>query len=342
MLVNWFNNLVWPEDEEKLPPDIREKPHITLGHDNDGNVLYFPQIGAVADNLEWFGLDTFRYDAKRILNGQLTVTDWISSIISAPADKILNALTPLIKTPFELAFGKSTYPSPSEGRVIKDKLQYLAQSFGLNWPYKALFTDGRVNHWQEFRNLFIYSQDADRAASFYIGDLATQYNEKVLGKGKNTYAANPILSKLKEALRYHDKDGVIYYLNEYYKTGGKKQGLSASLRTLNPLHSIVKDKQEDFKKWLSADDRKFLERAEAYYDSLMAFYNEATEGYVHPDGKTGSASARQGNTNRAPNRQQSNKQPSRTQTTQPAQRQNPQRQERTINLDEELLRRIGL
>ena len=164
----------------------------------------------------------------------------------------------------------------------------------------------------------------------------------MLGKGKNTYAANPILSKLKEALRYHDKDGVIYYLNEYYKNGGKKQGLSASLRTLNPLHSIVKDKQEDFKKWLSADDRKFLERAEAYYDSLMAFYNEATEGYVHPDGKTGSTSARQSNTKRSTNSRQNNKQPSRTQMTQPVQRQSPQRQERTINLDEELLRRIGL
>ena len=184
----------------------------------------------------------------------------------------------------ELATGHSVYPSISNPRTIRNSLQYFAQSYGLNWPYKAL-TDEHVNHWHEFRNLFLYSQDADRAASFYIADLADQYNEKVLGKGKNSYAANPILSKLKEAIRFHDNDGVIHSLNEYYAHGGTKQGLSASLRTLDPLHSVKKSSQDDFKKWLSDDDRVFLNRAQKYYDRLMAFYNEATNDYTHPDGK---------------------------------------------------------
>lgn len=347
MLLHYFNTFFFPEDEKKLPPDIQGRPHITLGHDKEGNTLYFSQVGALFDNLEWFGIDNvewfkgvvwFPHDVKRIFNGQMTVTDWINNIISAPAGKILNAITPLNKTPYELAFGKSTYPSPSEGRPIKDKLQYFAQFFALNWPYRAL-TDKYVDNWKEFRNLFIYSLDADRTASFYIGDLADQYNEKVLGKGKNTYAANPILSQLKQALRHHDKENVIYYLNEYYANGGKKQGVSASLRTLHPLHSIVKDKQEDFRKWLSDEDREFLKRAEAYYDSLMDFYNEATEGYVHPDGKVGSA--RQKNTKQNANKQQGNKQTPKT--TQPAQRQAPKRQEQVIILDDdELLRSTGL
>ena len=329
ILVNFFNRFFFTDDEKKLPPDIQGRPHLTLGHDKDGNTLYFSQVGALFDNLEWFGLDTFSHDIKHILNGQLTVTDWLKQIASAPFSKVINALTPLIKTPMELATGHSVYPSISNPRTIRNSLQYFAQSYGLNWPYKAL-TDEHVNHWHEFRNLFLYSQDADRAASFYIADLADQYNEKVLGKGKNSYAANPILSKLKEAIRFHDNDGVIHSLNEYYAHGGTKQGLSASLRTLDPLHSVKKSSQDDFKKWLSDDDRVFLNRAQKYYDRLMAFYNEATNDYTHPDGKK--ASPKQRNTSK-PQPVQKQK------TTKP---QPAQRQKQTINLDEELLRRTGL
>lgn len=55
MLLAAFNHFVWPDDEDKLSPDIQSKSHLTLGHDNKGNVLYFDRVGAILDNLEWFG-----------------------------------------------------------------------------------------------------------------------------------------------------------------------------------------------------------------------------------------------------------------------------------------------
>ena len=47
MLIAAFNYLVWPEDEDKLSPDVKAKHQITMGHYWQGNVLYFDRVGAI-------------------------------------------------------------------------------------------------------------------------------------------------------------------------------------------------------------------------------------------------------------------------------------------------------
>ena len=277
ILINLFNHLMFPDDEKKLPPDIKEKPHITFGHDKDGNILYFTQVGALFDNLEWFGLDTFRNDVKQIFNGQLTVTDWIKHLSSAPFSKIINGINPLIKTPLEMATGHSVYPNILEPRIIRDRLKYLAQSFGLNWPYKAIIGEPH-NNWHEFRNLFLYSQDADEAAYFYTLSLVNQFKEKVLGQTFSGYATNKrteALRRLKTAIRFNDKDAVQRALNEYYQQGGQYQGLKTSLKNMHPLHSLNSQRQKQFFKWISHEDKPYIDRAQKYYQKLMRNFNNS-------------------------------------------------------------------
>ena len=284
LLVKAFNHLFWPDDEEKLPPEIADRPHITLGHDKDGNVLYFSQIGSLFDFLDWFGLDTFKHDVKQIFNGQMTVTDWIKHITSAPFKKLVNGLNPFYKTTFEIGSGMSFFPDFTKPRRTKDIFRYLAQSLGLAWPYKTV-TGEKLNHWREFKNIFIYSQDANLSAYYYSRELVRQFKENVYGETSYNDSSSPkgdALRRMKNALRSNDKETVIEALNEYYLAGGNDTGLKQSLNSLNPLFGLNEERKQKFRAWLSDDERTFLDRAEKYSEKLLMDFKKITEGYTPP------------------------------------------------------------
>lgn len=275
MLIAAFNHIVWPDDEDKLPPDIQNRPHITLGHDTNGNVLYFDRVGAMLDNLEWFGQDDspfapFAGDIKDIFDGKQTFSGFLGKIASAPVNKAVNALNPFFKLPAELLSGKSFYPNAVSPRNIRDKIQYIAQSLGLNWPYKAITGQPR-NDWHEFMNIFLYSANADEAAYFYSLSKVHEFHEKVLHRRFDGFAStqrSDTLHKLKTALRLDDKQATQRLLREYYGLGGSRQGLKTSMRAMNPLSSLSKNEQKLFLRWLSPEDRKYLERANRYFHKI--------------------------------------------------------------------------
>jgi len=285
ILVQAFNNFFWPEDEKKLPPEIRERPHLVFGHDSEGNVRYFRDVGSLFDLVDWFGLDTFRHDIKQIFNGQQTVTGWLKHISSAPFKKLINGLTPLIKTPLELGSGLGFYPDFTRPRRINDSLQYLAQSFGLTWPLKftkSLVSGYSYSNWHEFRNLFIYSQDAEQAAYFYTLNLVNQFRENVLGEKFSGYSTNKrsqALRDFKIALRFNDKNAAVRSLQQYYSLDGTDKGLKTSMRNMHPLHSLNDKNKQRFLLWISQEDRAFIQRAEAYYDKQLKRYDDAMNEY---------------------------------------------------------------
>lgn len=290
ILLDAFNHFFWSDEEEKLPPEIAGRPHITLGHDKDGNTLYFSQVGSLFDVLEWFGLDTFTHDIKQIFNGQLTVTDWIGYMLSAPFKKLVNSLNPFYKTTFEIGSGMSFYPDFTEPRRTRDRMKSLAQSLGLSWPYKivkGLISGEKYSNLEEFRNLFLYSQNAELAAYYYTKNLVGDFRKRVLGETFHNDSLSPksdALYRMKTALRFNDMAAAKETLDEYYSLGGTKQGADTSMRNTNPLHGLNNPNQEKFRAWLSHEDRKFLERAQAYYSKLMTNYKNLTENYTPPEG----------------------------------------------------------
>ena len=281
MLISTFNHLVWPEDEEKLPPNIKDKIHITLGHDTKGNVLYFERVGAMLDNLEWFGQEEapffpFAKDIKEIFNGRQSFTDFAWKLITSPINKVVSGINPIVKTPFEVLTGKSLYPDVTHPRNIRDNGAYFAQSFGLSWPYKNIMGTP-VDNWTEFKKLFMYQADADEAAYFYTLGLVREFQERVLSKRLGGFATTQrgnVLYKMKTALRLGNKEDVQRYLQEYYRLGGDKKGLKASMRNMNPLHGLNKQEQAQFKAWISEEDKEYLAVAEAFYDRITKPYLE--------------------------------------------------------------------
>lgn len=280
MLVSAFNHLFFPEDEEELPPEIQAKPHITLGHDDKGNIRYFAQVGAYADALEWFALDTFRYDVKRILNGQETITNWLGRFMTAPLNKVFGGLSPFIKTPIEVGAKVSFYPDMFNPRPMRDRLRGIAQSFGLSWPYKAaaykMGTGETYSNWDEFRKLFIYLEDAEYGAYNYARSLVRQYvrqyKEIKLGE-KTSFSASEngrsnAMRKFRAALRLNDKAEADNAIEEYIDMAGTRKSAEQSINNMNPLHGLKKEYHEDFNRWMSKEDRVFFDRAMGYYDKF--------------------------------------------------------------------------
>ena len=280
MLISVFNHFVFPDDEDKLPPDIQEKPHLTLGHVGD-HVLYFTQVGSLLEFMEWFGQENstffpFAKDVRDIFNGRQTFADFAAKVTSSAFNKVVSSVNPLYKWPIEIPAGRSLYPDVFRPRRV-DRDKYVAQSLGLSWPYKAIKGEPRSD-WHELANLFLYETDADQAAYFYTLGKVREFQEKVLKRrfdGFMTTQRGEALRELRTALRYNDKDAIRRNIEKYHSLGGKNQGLKTSLRNMNPLHSLNTREQQMFLKWLSPEDKKFLDSANKYYQEIISRLGKA-------------------------------------------------------------------
>lgn len=128
-----------------------------------------------------------------------------------------------------------------------------------------------VDNWKEFKNLFIYQEDAEEAAYFYILNLVRQYQENVLHKrfvGFSTTERSKALMRMKAALRLGQIDEAMRYIAKYYSLGGTEKGLKTSKSNIHPLNGLSNDERKKFEQWISEDDRKYLHRALAFYDRI--------------------------------------------------------------------------
>lgn len=269
MAMQMFNRMWAPDADDDLPNDVKYRPHITLGSHN-GRTYYFDRLGAVADVLDWASLDSAWLDAKDFANGQKPIGSWLKQIAQAPFSKVINGLNPAIKMPIELAMGRSMFPNAFNPSTIRDPAEYVARSFGLAWPYKAARGIPH-NNWQEASKFLIYSQDTDEAAYWQTLDRVRQFQNEVLDKHFDGFASTRrgrILANIKKALRYNDRAAVRRFLKEYNDADGSKQGLKSSMNAMNPLHGLSEKEKKQFMRWISADDRKYLRKAERYFHQL--------------------------------------------------------------------------
>ena len=277
-LISAFNRFVFPDDDDELPEDVKFRPHITLGKWG-GKVYYFDRIGALADALDWFSLDSFFLDAKEMANGQQSLGNLGKKMLQAPVNKVVGQLNPYLKMPIELATGRSLYPDIFHSRTITDKWEHFARSWGVETPYKALrdliLKDKPYSGKDELWKILFYSIDPDEAAYFNTLDKVREFNERVLDKHFEGYASTKrgtALRNMKTALRYNDKAAARRFLQQYRELEGTKQGLKQSMKAMNPLFGMSEKEVKQFMKWISPNDRQTLRRANKYWNKLAAPY----------------------------------------------------------------------
>lgn len=273
VLLAW-NNLVMHDEEEELPENIRSSPHITLGRNDKGEVIYFSRLGALNDLLEWFGLDTLAQDVKDLKLGRKTIREQVSDMVISPINKLVSGLTPFLKNPAEILAGQSYYPDIREPRRIRDKEEYIASSLGVGEEYKRLkglpVNESYLESWYK---AFIYKSEPEKTAYYRMLDLKAKFQEKVLKQAPSYGYSDSEKSKdlyyFKLSLKYGDKKAAEKYLKKYFEDGGTTKGLATSLNTMSPIYGLDDEELKLFISWLTPEEQKDLKKALKFYGDLV-------------------------------------------------------------------------
>lgn len=254
LMVAW-NKLVMDDEEEKLPPSVRNVPHLTLGKVGD-NIYAFRQLGSFAEILEWFGLEDYK---------------WTEEDLMAPLDKAWGMVTPFLKLPIELRSKLNFYPSLSKPRAIRDRWQHFFNSFGVDNLYNEITGKPTRGLGEIAKGSIVYNYDYKESAYYEILDIKREYQGKTDNTIYGTDAKSNALYYMKTAVRYKDEDAALKYLDEYFENGGTVKGIKQSFATLNPMYGYTgKDtieKGKAFIKSLTSDEREKLLIAQDYYEN---------------------------------------------------------------------------
>jgi hypothetical protein len=287
IMIAMWNSWAFGDEEDDLPEDIRKRTHILLpsldalargewtSKDSEGKTQYFSRVGALADLLEWFGLDAAKQDAQDLMTGRMPIEEKLKDFYRSPINVVVQGLHPAWKVGGELAMRQAMFPEWHKPRVIRDRVLHTMRSIGLENEYIA-FMDTFVRptpsrgYLKSVKNVFVYESDPFEAA-YYDTYANKRRFQKKMGKFGEGYWLTPKGSALysaRTALRYGDEDAMVYYMNEYFKMGGTKKGLLRSLDNLNPLAGIAKKDRAAFVASLSPEDLDKLVKAMVFYVQL--------------------------------------------------------------------------
>lgn len=276
-VLSAFNSL-FPDEEDSLPDDIKGKPHIILGKDEQGNVKYFSRLGSFNEFMEWFGLDTAQQDIVDIVNGNKSFDEWVKDnydIGGTPfkpvVNKVANSLNPFAKTTVETMTGKKFYPDVTKPSSIRDTGEYVAQNYGLGDEYRAITGMPSKPLDKVIENIYTYSSDPKESAYYKIKDLTVKYNESLgLGSGQGTPSAKSnALYYYKKALKLNDVKAQEKYLKLYEQAGGTMKGLKQSEEALDPLSSLSQKNEKGFENSLTTKEKQYLSLAKQYYNETI-------------------------------------------------------------------------
>jgi hypothetical protein len=279
-----------PDAEEKLPLDVQSKPHLTLGKGH-----YFSQVGAGSDLLDFFGLDipsemVVRFvrdiNAGRIPDIEDIAKTWWKD--QPMVNQIFQSVTPFIKIPTDLLYGRKMYPSIAKPRGIRDPLEYVADQLDLGPEYRiAMDRPGKDTIPQVVAKLFDYQHEENETAYF---DWLGVVNDFRKARGTNTigYSITPrsnYLYYFKRANAEGDKESAQKYFKKYvvatYLQGGLKgkdpkqitdgilQGIQQSYKNMFPLYGLSPVEVADLSKQLRPEQKRMLARATKYWAEVI-------------------------------------------------------------------------
>jgi hypothetical protein len=280
-LTQVWNEMFFPDDDDEIPEDVKDRPYLLFGRDDDGKVRYFDRLGSAGDFAEWFGLDVPLRRARQLFNGEVSWGQVLLEIGVRPADKALGGVGAQFKLPAELAFARTTPWTPladrvrgaSTSRAIEDSWHHIFTAFGFKKSYELLskVPDSGLRM-GALRDLWSYSTDPGEQAYYEIREALASWRTRVQGWGpshserQSSYA----LRMFKRSLRLNSRSEAEYWLNRYSEAGGSPQGVQASLKAMEPLYGLKPADKNAFIETLSDHQKRQLEKARQFYVTYLA------------------------------------------------------------------------
>ena len=273
-LVMLFNNMVFGDDEDELPPHEKENLHIILGRNSDGTIRVFRRLGAVGDFLELFGLNAGMALIPYYKAGQVDGMDIMEAMAKASVNKLVNGFGPL-KTVVEVGTGLSFFPDVFNPRPI-DRLDHSAGLFGLQdemrWAKGMILGEGDRARPHYFQRHLVSVDDPRQAALSSMYGLRQKFLESK-GLDRPSPRIRSAIRKLKWAVMNDDyeafKEAKATYLKKPDQT---YKSFSSALRYLDPIDQRLKHHHEvEFEReFLTEQQRGQLQMARDYSQDLRS------------------------------------------------------------------------
>ena len=283
-----INNGLNPEAEEALPDDVKWRPHLTFGTSDEGKAQYFGRLGIMSDLVDWFGPEESEPIVRRWLNGHINLSQAAQEIAqetpTAAANKVVQSLTPIWKTPVELFTRQNYFPDFRHPRTIRDRAEHVASTLTARDPYRLLtgkptrpFASVGDAAGRALKSATIYEIDPGQTAFWSTRDRVHEFEKDVLKKTAATGGYyNPkgvALYNIRTAVKLGDRDAVQKYRAEYkaYLRPGEdlNKNIKRSLESLRPLSGLSRADRKRFIMYLDEEGLEKLTAATQYYNTVL-------------------------------------------------------------------------
>lgn len=278
------NSLLAGDEEEELPEEVRNKPHITIPRWLTGSdrIYYIDRLGSFAELLDMYGLDYgLKSDLADVASGKKNLGDKLKEIALSPLYQLYNSSWPATKIVYELVTGKTYYPDPTKPSAIRDTWEYIFGQVGLKDEYKAIVGKpiAEGSYWTSKRNLLWNSVLPGDAALYDTMDMVSDYYafigesgtySQFMDKDTDKYKRSQAAYYYKMALKLDDYKAAEKYLAEYVAYGGTKKTLKQTMQYIDPTAGMNASKRADFLEWLTPEQKE-------RYDKGMEWYREILE-----------------------------------------------------------------
>ena len=274
-----WNRFVMTDEDDDLPEDVRNKPHITYGRAKDGQSMAMTRIGALGDILEWGNFDASPYYMRQLSQGKMTVKQIALEMAKAPVNIMVSGSKPFVKLALELATKRSLFPDVFNPGTIRDSGMHLARSFGVEHEYAALSKYPSRGYGKSIPLLFYYKYDPLETAYWDILGEKRDFlkSKEKIGTGFWLTPKGNALYNIKLAIRYGDEKAADLNLVEYLEKGGTFSGIASSIKNMSPISGMNTEEIAEFGEWLGPEKSTKVAKAIKFYtDNKLEF-----EGYMN-------------------------------------------------------------
>ena len=281
--MSLLNAALHGEDEEDLSEERKNEFYLMLWKTAGGEAVMLPAPGALADYLQWFGLQEGASAYHDWRTGEGSATAIPKAMLYSAANKLYQGLLPPFKLTIELIHGQSRFPDVSEPRPIRSKWQHAQKAASLDkWVdlYYAMASTGRPTKGagHVLSSMFVQRQHIGASSYSRIQGLAYNWRKEFYGEQGTINLWNEKMLATyyyKLSMKYGDGPAGERYLRQMADLGITRAQYRRMIRSAHPLGMLSNRDRKLFLLTLTPEERRSLGRAVKYWNDTFVIRENA-------------------------------------------------------------------
>lgn len=290
-LLQVFNNLYYPDEEDALTDDLRETAHFYMGPPGSKEIKYFPRVGILGDLLEWGNLQSAPLKLADLLTGRTKLedakkeiekfatkegaTDASQKAFVQLANKLGGMVGPQYKVLFEIGTGQRLFPDITNPKPMDNWKAHIADQFFPRQIGDLIRQRPMAKTWKSdmVSNLYTYKQDINRMAYNATKTRKIKWLRDMGFRGKGYHSSEKATAAYNMSLAFKYGDEVAfkkYFMDYIMLSYGQVKDIGDIMEELDPLYNMTKDQQLLFISTLNKNELKGLELANQHYIEILS------------------------------------------------------------------------